>query len=329
MNKDEELKMFRQVFGRSFDSCLEHSESPDFIIKSDQTHGVEITEVYCDATEARLRHADGYLENLLSGTGKVFRSDKDVITVDTIRIYNEDGQLHSEDIAVIREVISFDDALNLIEHAIKEKSKKSSTYLSSCHTVDLVINDSSGLFHVQDDETFHQFFVHHLDRSALRGSSFREIFFVCDLWSGQRVYLPIKLNLFLSDFLGILEIAESEAIEDWTESTEQIEAVLLALHELGHTSFSFEYVGGELHVDLGGAVIEFTDAGTKIKDHTTLLIEHELAHKVGDLRSYAPTETINLANRLKIRRWENSVYVRIFYPVMAPPPRDYDQQRVI
>lgn len=73
MNKDEELKIFRQVFGQSFDSCLEHSESPDFIIKSDQIHGVEITEVYCDATEARLRHADGYLENLLSGTGKVFR----------------------------------------------------------------------------------------------------------------------------------------------------------------------------------------------------------------------------------------------------------------
>lgn len=150
---------------------------------------------------------------------------------------------------------------------------------------------------------------------------------MCDLWSGQRVYLPIKLNLFLSDFLGVLEIAESEAIEDWTESTEQIEAVLLALHELGHTRFSFEYVDGELHVDLGGAVIEFTDTGTKIRDYTTLLIEHELAHKVGDLRSYAPTETINLANRLKVRRWENSVYVRISYPVMAPPPRDYDSAK--
>ncbi|AZC16276.1 hypothetical protein [Pseudomonas sp. CMR5c] len=320
MNKDEELKIFRQVFGHLFDDLLDHTESPDFIIKSNQIHGIEITEVYCDATEARLRHADGYLENLLSGTGKVFRSDKDTITVDTIEIYNEDGGLHSENIAVIRKVISLEEALNKIAYAIKEKSKKSSTYLDSCHTVDLVINDSSGLFHIQDDEIFHQLFVHHLDRSALRGSSFREIFFVCDLWSRQRVYLPIKLNLFISDFLGILEIAESEASEDWTESTKQIEAVLLALYELGHTNFSYEHMNGELHIDLGGAVIEFTDTGTNIKDHTTLLVEHGLAHKVGELRSCAPAETIDLANRLKTRRWENSAYVRISYPVMDSLP---------
>jgi len=321
MNKDDEWKLFRSVFGLNFDGLVCESEAPDFSISSVEglTLGVEVTEVYLDSTEARLKYHEGYLASLLDGNGKVFRSDKGKMVVDEIKLLDESGEVRSTQIAVMRDVLKFDDAIKLVCDSILAKCKKVPAYLISCDAVDLIVNDSSGLFFIESDDDFHRFFFHKFDRNIVPLIKFREVFFICSLWGGRRIYMPLKLNLFLCDYLAVSVVIESELGRTWSDSEQDFDVLLLSLYEIGYQDFSYDIVAGNLFVDLGASIIEFTDADIIIKDHTSYLVPHEFNKSISKIRSSTSGESLEIARRVSARRWENIAHVPIYSPVADGP----------
>lgn len=315
MNKEVEWKLFRNVFGHVFDSCVQESEAPDFLICfAGVKHGIEVAEVYSDSTDARLKYHDGYLASLLDGNGKIFKADKGQMIVDEIQIVNGEGEVFSTQVAVIRDVIGFDEAMLLVAGAVREKCKKIPAYFKSCDSVDLIISDSSGLFFIKNDEDFHRFFFHKFDRGFLSSILFREVFFVCSLWSRRRVVMPIKLNLFLSDYLAISVVVESELGEPWDNSEKHFDILLLAILAMGYADFAYDISSENLSIEIGASIVEFNESGISIKNHTSYFSAHGFTSKASDLRATASDEYLEVANRIAARRWENIAYVPINYP---------------
>jgi hypothetical protein len=277
------------------------------------TLGVEVTEVYSDSTEARLKYHDGYLASLLDGNGKIFRSDKGKMVVDEIKLLDDDGEVRSTQVAVIRDVVQFDEAIKLVCDAVLAKCKKVSAYLASCDAVDLIVNDSSGLFFVEDDDDFHRFFFHKFDRKILPSIAFREVFFICSLWGGRRICMPLKLNLFLCDYLAVFVVIELGRV--WSDSQQDFDILLLTLYEIGYQDFSYDIAAGNLSVDLGASIVEFNDAGINIKDHTRYLVRHDFSKNISSVRVSASDESLEIARRVSARRWENIAHVPIHFPV--------------
>lgn len=237
------------------------------------------------------------------------------MVVDEIKLLDSDGKVQSTQVAVMREVVQFDEAMKLVADAVRDKCKKVPAYLSSCDAVDLIVNDSSGLFYIENDDDFHRFFFHKFDRDILAGLAFREVFFICSLWGGSRVCMPLKLNLFLCDYLAVSVVIEAELGEVWSNSKQDFDILLLSLFELGYQSFTYNIALENLSIDLGASIVEFDESGINIKDHTSYLVPHDLGMSISSLKDSASDETLEIARRVSARRWENIAHVPIHFPV--------------
>jgi len=317
MNKALERAVFDSVFGGRFSSEIIESEIPDFLIKDPEgiTLGVEVTEIYTDFTDARLKNQEGYLDGLLAGTQKIFRADKGMMDVDEIKILREDGQVFSVETAVIRGVPTFKESMNLLEQAIREKNLKAPTYLASCDQVDLIVSDASGIFNFKKDEDFYRSFFHTLDRNLIKNLQFREIYFIYHSIESDKKSIPIKLNSFMCDLLSLhyTFLADNKEID--SSENESTIILLLALYELGHQDFSFSISEKILIIDLGAWVLEFETERTNVKDHTNLLSPRKKEKLISDAYDGADESDQLAAQKLANKRWNNVAYVTILFPL--------------
>lgn len=269
MNKTFEREIFDSIFQNRFRWETVEFEIPDFLVSQPNglTLGVEVTEVYSDATDARLKHQEGYLEGLLAGTQRIFRADQGKMTVDNISILRPDGEIDSVAKAVIRSVSSFTEALALVEGAIAEKNAKALSYLENCDIVDLIIHDSSGIFFFKEDEDFCKLFTHKINREILFDNKFREIYFVHRNKHSEALYLPLIINTFMSDILSIQAGYYTHSISS-EESSQNEDLVILALYEIGHRQFRFYESGDTLFIHVGAWVVRLTTDGITVQDHT-------------------------------------------------------------
>lgn len=157
MDKRREREIFEGVYNLLKNTRIVDSESPDFIIEDDRLYrlGVEVTELYQDETEAKLRHHPGYVDGLLSGKQAVFRKDKDKISVDKIKLVSDDPEKEDLEInAIIRNILSPQAAVERLFQSIRSKESKVPEYLACCEEVDLIIADVAGLFLIEDMSKF-------------------------------------------------------------------------------------------------------------------------------------------------------------------------------
>ena len=212
MDKQLEQKIFKYVYGRYDGWHVSHSESPDFIcIKNNiPVLGSEVTELYLSECDARLKNIKNYTLDLLNGGKFRHKDDKKLIRIEKVKYIRrgeDDGPFIN---AIINEIPKIDKRVELLTKAIRIKESKVKTYLKSCPRVDLLVHDSSGLFHFERYQDLFFSLSHFINRNEIISSKFREIYLITSKYEGfskhSIVIVPLKLNLFAEDITLLEEL---------------------------------------------------------------------------------------------------------------------------
>ena len=93
MDKEKELEAFHSVFGRTHSYDVVAHEKPDFLVKENNKIqlGVEVTEIYSNNTDAKLKNIDGYTSGLIDGTMQVHKRDRKDIKVEEAVLQDKEG----------------------------------------------------------------------------------------------------------------------------------------------------------------------------------------------------------------------------------------------
>lgn len=234
MDKRAERSAIGRVFGSRAAKAIA-SERPDFIIQNETfTHGIEVTELYASAIDAKLQNVPSYTAGLLEDTRKVHRKDRDILRVESITIEHKDGSGKIENVrALFQRNPTPLEKFSLLAEIVNEKATKHKDYLNNCDLVDLVVLDRSYLFGGEGDA---QLLTAQLaeNRDFLVGAPFREIFILArTLDPPAHFYYPVRGNVFLIDAL-LFDHAFLDS-GGHVDAPQRLVVLARCLHEMGHS----------------------------------------------------------------------------------------------
>jgi hypothetical protein len=203
MNKELEKEILAKVYPSKYFEVAEKGEESDFIIrrlKSKEHFGVEITELFKDETTARLIKIPDYSKNLLNKQEYKHKDDKKNITIDTIKIFDETGKIKLETLALIQQIPSVPDYLNIFLERLKIKESKLTNYLNNSIThVNLIIQDQENFFNAINLESFYSTFFTNEIVLGIKNSKFREIYLVTRI-NEKEYYAYLKTFWLCGEF---------------------------------------------------------------------------------------------------------------------------------
>lgn len=208
--KTRERQIFDMVYGgQSFESIVD-SECPDFLVRHSHENtcfGVEVTELYQSETNARLKHIDGYVGDLLNGNNVRHKDDQENLNVVTVDIVTRDNEVKYKNVpAIIQQNPNLAECSRMIANIITEKERRIESQVSCSLHVNLIIYDATSLLHhIKKQDFYATYFLPEL-RDSLSKSSFREIFFLTTL-DKKSGFIPLKMLQILSEiylFNGII-----------------------------------------------------------------------------------------------------------------------------
>lgn len=234
MDKREERVIFDMIYSVSPALQVEELERPDFIVFGlDRSVGVEVTELYRHPVDAKLSKVPDYTLGLLDETQAIHRKDREYIKVDQVEMKDKNGQSKGKSMAIITEMPSLKERVELLMEAIKSKEEKASGYKEKCDLVDLVILDASSLFmHNNFDEFFEPFWIM-CDDGLIKSSSFREIFLISSEFDNRPVAIPLRANLFLADCFAFESFINDAKLKE-NERLKMLDLLLASLYISGH-----------------------------------------------------------------------------------------------
>jgi len=277
MDKETELKAFYSVFGRDHSLEVLAHEKPDILVRSNSKVllGVEVTDIYSHETDAKLKNLDRYSIGLLNGTMCIHRKDKEHIKVDEATLLDEEGNEKGRFMAILQEMPNFKDRVRILENAIAEKENRMGAYLVSSEVVDLIVMDSSHLFHHDRFEEFYRPYSALYPKDKLMGSLFREIYLVTTQKDNAKVYIPLRGNMFLSDCFAYEMFLREEGITK-SSSKQTIETLLASLYLSGYTNLSISTNTNEFGIHFGSWEMHYSRTGKSIRDKTLLFDDVEV-----------------------------------------------------
>ncbi len=204
-NKEREWAVLRTVYAVDQFAHVAHGDAPDFELRhhgSDVSFGVEITELYETASDARAHNHPDYIPKLLAGERHMHPDDVRVLSRVTVSITDQEGNLKAEGVpAVIRSRPSMRNHYNLVAQAVRAKDAKAESYLRGLSHVNLIIMD-----HMDAETELHEEYsagdvlVPEL-RTALLESRFREVFLVSTFpKDGHQYFRPLQLLVAMEMF---------------------------------------------------------------------------------------------------------------------------------
>lgn len=202
MDKRAERLALDKIFGARAAKAIE-SERPDFIIQNEAfAHGIEVTELYASAIDAKLQNAPSYTSGLLDNTQTIHRKDREILRVDSITIEHKDGSGKIENVrALFQRNPTSIEKFSLLAKIVSEKAAKHEDYLRKCEFVDLVVVDRSYLFGGENDAQLLSAQITE-NRSFLSSAPFREIFILGRTPDPPAHFVyPVRGNIFLIDAL--------------------------------------------------------------------------------------------------------------------------------
>ena len=212
MNKSHELLQLQKVFGFFAAEHATKSERPDFIIEISKAMklGVEVTSIYKNNIDAKLRNVPDYQSSLLEGNGTIHRNDRGNFDLDDIEIIDQDGNHVAKAKAIIQQVPTMKERIDSLFSVIRVKEDKVNEYLKRCEYVDLIIKDESNLFLHKSHGQFHESFHKLASKIELLSSNFREIYLVTTTNDNQEVFYPLRANFFVSDCFAYVSLITSK-----------------------------------------------------------------------------------------------------------------------
>lgn len=297
MDKLNERKIFDMVYTLPVNLTAQDFEKPDFIIKGleQKIIGVEVTELYHHGVDAKLDKLPDYTLGLLDKSHSIHKKDRDHITVDKIEIVDKNNISKREAIAIIREMPSVKEKIDILMSLIQEKERKFKAYKENSDFVDLVIFDASSLFFHKRFEDFFRPFSVFFDKSTITNSSFREIFLVT-IEHNKPVYIPLRANIFAADYLAFASFISEGADENKSEG-DALEIFVSSLFLSGHKHIRISGNDEYFSLHYGAWELKYSDTGIVIRDRVLVVDDFE-SMNVRDVFESYKDEVISKAKRL-------------------------------
>ena len=196
-DKERERAILRTVYDETEFSEVsrQEEERPDFIIRRGQsstTFGVEITELYESPSVARLKRMPGYVDQLLTKGGVRHKDDADRLRVRHVEIADREGRHKDFADIIIHERVPSAEYTKLIAQAIQRKGEKLPTYDPSVSHTNLVVLDTTGLWHGADELQVGWHILANEIVAELLVTPYREVFVITDLGVPGWRYIPLK-----------------------------------------------------------------------------------------------------------------------------------------
>jgi hypothetical protein len=310
MDKLRESKLFEYVYGHCKDWSVKTHESPDFVCSRNNTPilGVEVTELYHNETDARLKNLDGYGLSLLGDGDFRHKQDKKNIRVELIKYFKKGDTKGREIKAIIQEPPSLAQSISILGNTIKTKESKIVTYLQVCPEVDLVIDDASYLLRFDKYEDLFRPLSKLMNRLTIVNSRFREIFLIIKNNQNMIVRIPLKLNLFVEDVMIFEHLIR--ALKESRSTKDSFLILLCCLCQSGYKDIRIKSIDGGIGLVVGNYLYLYSKTGKVIRDYTTI---PEQAPK-GELIS----ETIRNAGEIQRQVTNTLVKERSDFKCCAP-----------
>ena len=214
MNKQElETAILKHVYDLADFVETLASDKPDIKLRREggRWFGVEITELFPSATDARMHTDPDYIGQVLSGQPVRHRDDLPELALSRVTITREDGSGSSSTTqGIFRQSPQSIDHYEALAGRIAGKNLKARDYNVELDHINLIIFDhypeSAGparRYSVAEVLT-------EAGRDALDVSPFREVFWVTSERRGRRVYRPLNAVILLERFYGYLS-----ALNEW------------------------------------------------------------------------------------------------------------------
>ena len=316
MNKDEEQKLFDQVYPRTDDWVITSNEAPDFLCyRNGEVYlGVEVTELFLHEGDARLKKVEGYALNLIDGGKVIHKHDRENIKVEKIKIQNKDGTLFKEVNGIFQEGIPYQKAIILLMATILNKKEKLDQYLKACNNIDLIINDRSFMFWFDDYKTIFRAISYYADKKAIFDSGFREIFLVTRRKDNKPIKIPIKLNLFAEDAFIFEKLILSEKGLMKKPNANIFSVLFYCLNKYGYKDLLVLYEKGNLSINIGAFVYIYTKTGKVIRDYSMIPFNFNNYQTIAEVCDGQEDEIANIGDNLLQKREEKSCYIELFFP---------------
>jgi len=266
MDKAKELAALMAIFGRNSNLEIVEREAPDFILNwnGQEPLGVEVTEIYGHHTDAKLKNIEGYGLGILTGTTRIHRRDREIISIEDVTIHDKEGNEKAKCKAIFHSSPSFKDSLAILENSISSKEAKIADYQRYAPHVDLIVKDSSTLFPASTSEKFLRPFLRLCEKERYLKTQFREIYLLTKRGDAQ-VFYPLKANVFLSDCIAYETFLRDTRLEKCTPG-DIFGALLAAIHLSGYRDVEFLSDGNETSICYGAWQLAYSESGKSIRD---------------------------------------------------------------
>jgi hypothetical protein len=267
MDKLLEKKLFDYVYEPHENWTVLPVESPDFLCKKEDNIvlGVEVTELYQSESDARLINKQGYLAELLDHKKYCHKDDIKMFDVGKIAIIDENDVIVNDEVdAVVKKSPNMKDKVKLLSDCIEKKKQKINSYKNTCPTVDLIIHDASNLFQFEEFVDIY-FPIYENAKPQILFSGFREIFLVTKRNNGDRIYIPLKINIFASDFINFVkQLEELEVTKDKNSYT-----LVYCFHLAGYHELELSSNNNYLEIGIGAWWVLY-DNGITIRNYQSI-----------------------------------------------------------
>ncbi len=271
MDKLRESKLFEYIYGYPHNWVVTPLEAPDFICFRNNIPvlGVEVTELYQNQSDARLKNIDGYALNLLDGGNYRHKKDKKQLPVNEVDIIDKaDNKVTDRKIkAIIQELPSLPKRIIALEKTIEIKEKKLPIYEKTCREIDLIIDDVSNIFFFNTYEILFSFLSLSSNKHKIISSHFREIFLVTINKQQKIIRIPLKSSLFLEDAMIFEEFIFKGPITRKYDKSKLFSMLLYCLSQLGYDKIRTKTIDGDIGLAVGSYLYLYSQKGKRILDH--------------------------------------------------------------
>lgn len=202
----DERIIFNLIYGTRKDLIVNHRDKPDFWIENEihQKFGVEITQLFINESDARLKNIPHYMGELLDLKKYRHKDDKINLRIDEIEIINPSGEKTKTE-AIIQRVPNRQKYLNKLASRLNEKNSLIVDYNKDLSYHNLIINDYSNCLALFKKVDFFNVLYSDNIIKLLLESDFHEIYLITTLSKNQYLF-PLKRILFLSRIFFFQEI---------------------------------------------------------------------------------------------------------------------------
>lgn len=196
---EKEFEILNRIF-KNDDSCtVMKSQMPDFILEYKNTNlgdtliGIEITELYLDGATARLVNMPGYAKKIMDGT-YIHRDDKLKLRPQNITYFGKSNNYQPINTKMLNlPNYTLKDFQDAFLDSLKGKNERLKKYRQDIEQCCLVVYDSFQFMKKRKRENFGADFFTSEVLSAIRKSSYHEIYLVTSFdGSDDEFYIQLK-----------------------------------------------------------------------------------------------------------------------------------------